>query len=55
MGHKQKLKDGFEWDWTSQYRKKGWLKFNPGVGRYIKRKMAKRDRRAAKQQVKLNA
>ena len=52
MGHREKLKGGFEWDWTSRWRRRGWIKFNPGVGRYVKRCMAKRTRQSAKKDLK---
>jgi hypothetical protein len=40
---KQKLKGGFEWDWTGKYRHIH--KWGAGVGKYIKRRMNKRFRK----------
>lgn len=48
MGRKQKIKDGFEWDWISNWRKRGIIRFNAGVGKYIKRRLNKRMRRDGK-------
>lgn len=49
---KQTLKGGFEYDWTSTWRKKGILKFGSGVGKYIKRKMNKRYRKEGKDETR---
>jgi len=43
---KQKLKGGFEWDWTGKYRHIH--KWDAGVGKYIKRRMYKRFRKDVK-------
>ena len=37
---RQELKSGWEWDWTTGWRKV--MHFNAGVGKYIKRRMSKR-------------
>lgn len=47
-GRKQKLKDGWEWDWTGKNRHiHSWW---AGMGRRIKRKMNKRARQEAKRE-----
>ena len=50
-GIKEELKSGWEWDWTSRWRRRGWIRFNPGVGRYVKRRMAKRMRQLNKKEI----
>lgn len=47
---RQELKNGWEWDWTTGWRKV--MKWNAGVGKYIKRGMNKRFRRDGKLSVK---
>lgn len=44
---KQKLKSGWEWDWVS-LRARKFLKWNSGVGKYIKKRMNKRIRKEGK-------
>lgn len=47
---KQRLKTGWEWDWTTGWRKvMGW---KSGTGKYIKRGMNRRLRKEGKQQVR---
>jgi len=46
---KQKLKGGWEWDWTTSWRQV--TNFNPGVGKYIKRRMNKRHRKEGKNEL----
>jgi hypothetical protein len=50
MGRRQRLIDGWEWDWVSI----GWrrvMNWKPGEGKRIKRKMNKRARRKAKMEL----
>lgn len=49
MAVKQKLKDGFEQDWVSRYWRSV-TNWNPGVGKYIKRRLNKRFRKDGKRQ-----
>lgn len=42
---KQRLKDGYEWDLKSRWRKRGWLTHKPGVWKSVKKRLNKRFRR----------
>lgn len=46
---KQTLKDGFEYDLLSRWRKKGWMTHKPGVWKSIKKRLNKRFRKEGRQ------
>jgi len=48
---KQKLKDGWEYDLVSRFRKKGWINANSKVWKSVKRRLNKRFRKEGKQDV----
>ena len=50
-GHKQHIIDGPEYDYLSNYWRR-MLCWSPGVKRYITRKLHKRDRVAARQEIR---
>jgi hypothetical protein len=49
MGHKGKLKGGFEWDVITGWRR--YMHWKPGTCKYVKRKYNKRMRRLAREKI----
>ncbi len=50
-GRRQKLKDGWEWDWVS-LRARRFSRWKSRVGKSIKRRLNKRERKDVKKEIK---